>query len=191
MRHTRLLSIVLFRGFSAGALICLLGALSGRPAQADGLPADRVDELRQSLQENRFAGNLDARKKDLDRRVGALAPLLVLATKDREPQVREAAARALGRINADTEEAFTALGQMLRTGDVGARRAAAEAMVNIMRQISPAELKNRTAATPLELADRVIKAGKLLLPIAGRGIADRDVEVRRPCVGAIQQTALP
>src|SRR5207244_5977848 len=42
------------------------------PAEAAGQPRGGVDELRQSRQANRVAGILDARKKDLDRRVGAL-----------------------------------------------------------------------------------------------------------------------
>src|SRR5262249_41089153 len=62
----------------------------------------------------------------------SLAPILIRLCQDPEPAVRTAAARALGRINPEPGPTAEALRVLLAGDEVGPRRAAAEALCNLV-----------------------------------------------------------
>src|SRR5262249_54467263 len=62
----------------------------------------------------------------------SLTPLLVRLCRDREAAVRAAAARALGRVQPDPAVATAALKTILARDEVGPRRAAAEALSDLV-----------------------------------------------------------
>lgn len=127
-------------------------------------------------------------------RIAELAPDLVELTKDPDVLVREAAARALGKIGPDPKTAVPALARILKEDEAVPRRAAAEALGGMMRELSRSEKKYGIQTRRESLREEVITAGLAVLPVAGRAFGrtrtDPDPEVRRLSVEAIQQTAV-
>jgi HEAT repeat protein len=116
-------------------------------------------------------------------------PLLVKLTRDPSPAVRETAARALGKINPDVNEALPALKNMIEHDAVPQRRAAADAFLNLVREISKLALKGRTQtgveAAPSEVLDTCVG----VVPLAGVGLEDRDAMVRRLSLSTLAEAA--
>src|SRR5205809_4139648 len=115
-------------------------------------------------------------------RVPEFSPVLILAMKDQDSQVRRAAARSLGKINADSAAALTVLANSLEKPDVNTRRAAGEALSDMMSRYSPTELGGKGLFLRLYLQARGIDAAPRILPVAGRGLGDKDADVRRACI---------
>ena len=79
----------------------------------------------------------------------SMAPSLETLMKGNDPQVSQAAARALGKIYPDSKLAVPALEEMLRPGrPVEDRRAAAEALANLVSTIAKLEKKNLRQRQP-------------------------------------------
>jgi HEAT repeat protein len=112
------------------------------------------------------------------------APELIALTRSGDPAVAIAAMRTLGRINPDPKEAVPALERMLTAGSVGERRAAAEALLNMI-QVA-AEIVKKRQGDPANL----VRTGRAAVLAASRGVEDSDTTVRRFCLDAIQQAAL-
>jgi hypothetical protein len=160
----------------AQAAATLLGEMAGA-AQAVGVRVNRVQG-----------------------RLADLAPELARLTQSREepPAVRVAALLALGKIAPTAPEGLAAVERVLRSGAVAGRRAAAEALISLIRvptqatelNVNPVPVRPgapaespKVAPIPLDLSERVV-------PVAALGLEDPDPEVRRLCLEAVHQAAL-
>jgi HEAT repeat protein len=128
-----------------------------------------------------------------------LAPDLVkLLNRSKDPAVRAAAAEALGRINPDIvsaepgkpDEVVAALGKLLAKGGVTERRAAAAALLNLVR--GPTQLlKEKTATLGSEVWEgQAVACAKVVVPAIDPGLHDADVTVRRQSVQTLEEAAL-
>jgi HEAT repeat protein len=134
-----------------------------------------------------------------------LVPEIAKLTRDADTRVRTAAARALGKMNAGPTETWTyadkkatvkvvpsaavvALKPLLSSENVAERRAAAEALVGLVREAGQYTRGTtsgpRTETTQLEL----IATGTEIVPVAARALDDADPLVRRLAVEAIHQS---
>jgi HEAT repeat protein len=116
-------------------------------------------------------------------------PLLVKMTRDPSPAVREAAARALGKINPDIGEAVPALKTMLQKGSLAERRAAAESLGNMVREVGRLVKRGRTQTGVEAKSEEVLEAGEAAAPVAGLAIDDRDAGVRRLGLSSLGESA--
>jgi HEAT repeat protein len=149
-------------------------------------------------------------------------PLADLIGQGADPRVREAAIRALGRVNPDSKVAAPALERVLfgtPESSLADRRAAAEALANLIRGVAQSEKGTRadirsvrdalsrvrrdTTATPDDLKaaeDRLknlrdqrkalVQGTVLYVDEAGRALSDGDTEVRRLAMEAFQQAGI-
>lgn len=120
-----------------------------------------------------------------------LTPALVRATQAPDPEVRAAAARALGLISPDPEPAVAALDRILERDVPVVRRAAAEALLNLELVGFESERKGRSEKRPEELRKELRETGSRVVAAAGRVLArpDPDPVVRRLAAEAMQATA--
>jgi HEAT repeat protein len=128
-----------------------------------------------------------------------LAPDLVkLVQRSKDPVVRAAAARALGKINAPVlplgtgrrNEVVPTLGQLLATGDQDERRAAAAGLLGLIRGATQL-IRGKTATLGSEVpAGQAVAVAKVIVPAVGPGARDADVEVRRLAVQALLEAAV-
>ena len=116
-------------------------------------------------------------------------PLLVKLTRDPSPQVRLVAARALGKINPDVKEAVPALKAMLENGSLAERRAAAEGLASMMREINILQKKGRTQSGVDARPEEVLEVATAVTPVAGLGVDDQDVAVRNLSLATLQDAA--
>lgn len=104
--------------------------------------------------------------------------------------VRRAAAAALGQVEGDPEkELVAALEKMLATDTRAGRRAAAEALANMMRILAQPERKNEYLTKMGQLRKEVEKAGSNVVKVASKYLNDPDPEVSRLCTEAMLLTA--
>jgi HEAT repeat protein len=118
------------------------------------------------------------------------APDLVEIIKSGDlPSVKEAAARTLGQIFPDPEIAAPALREMLASPSVSERRAAASGLAGLMR--TAGQLASKTGGAAGFQADRgdIVQAIRDVVPLAGRGLTDPDLDVRRSSADAVLQAA--
>lgn len=107
----------------------------------------------------------------------------------KDSRVREAAARALGKINPDPDVAVPALGRVLAKDDLGQRRAAAAGLGNLVQNV--AQIAKGKSVTGVEASrPELVKAATAVIPAAARGVDDSDAEVRRLAVEAVQLAAI-
>jgi HEAT repeat protein len=146
----------------------------------------------------------------------SLAPVLIGLCQDREPSVRQAAARALGRINPEPPAATAALKALFEKGDAGTRRAAAEALCSLVELPTPYTVEptspgfgrttfGKKAAKKagdgwgmrsivmmrgrLTMRD-VVDAARDVVGSAAVGMGDPDPQVRGLCLEALRRTAV-
>lgn len=114
-----------------------------------------------------------------------LAAELAALLKDPDAAIREAAARALGKIVAEPKAATKALGELLINGDAGGRRAAAEGLAKIVIILLPiAQSKTSSPSVDIDRAEALLTT-ELVAQTAGLGLRDDDPAVRRHCLQAI------
>jgi HEAT repeat protein len=116
------------------------------------------------------------------------ADLAVLVRRG-QPRVRAAAAHSLGQIGVDLDVAVPALGELLQTNDPTLRRAAADGLAGLLRNV--AQPAPNTGTNPAPQLDRreVVAAGCAVLPVVNRGLTDWHTEVRRLCVNTVETAA--
>jgi HEAT repeat protein len=117
----------------------------------------------------------------------SLAPELARLTRDPQAAVRLAAARALGKINPEPQEALPALQRLLAEKDVGPRRAAAEALPELVATV--VDVQRKTQKEPGTLSEDVLKTTEEVAKVAARAAADADAVVRRAALNAIKLSA--
>lgn len=115
-------------------------------------------------------------------------PVAQLIRKDKTPAIREAAAQSLSQMGCDPKLAAPALGDLLGAPSVAERRAAAEALPEIIRILITPTSKATTTFTidPRE----GLEAAAAIVPVVRRGASDPDAQVRRNCLEAIYQAVL-
>ena len=79
------------------------------------------------------------RTSDVEDRLASFTPYLVKLTEARDPALRTAAVRALGTLGLRATDALKALEHTLKTDGVPQRRAAAEALINLIRLAAQSE----------------------------------------------------
>jgi HEAT repeat protein len=131
-----------------------------------------------------------ARFPDLRGYARQFTPLLAKLTRDESPAVRQAAAQALGKINPDVSVAVPTLKAMLETGTVEDRRAAADALGNMQREIANLATKGKTQTGVEATPQEVIEVGAAVVPVAGLGVEDRDVGVRRLSLATLEAAGM-
>jgi HEAT repeat protein len=113
---------------------------------------------------------------------------LLAAMKDMDAGVRAAAARALGKLNPPLKEASAALAEALAAEDAGLRQAAADGLLAFLSSMRD-QVKRGSQywdVTPAEMAE----VAAVLVPIAGKGTNDKDLQVRRTCLETIRLAAV-
>ncbi|HEV3081816.1 MAG TPA: HEAT repeat domain-containing protein [Gemmataceae bacterium] len=127
-------------------------------------------------------------KKGIGRDFGP--DLAELMKEGHPPAVRAAAARALGQIFPEPKLAGKALGDLLASGDVQERRAAAEGLLGLVRVanqlVTSSEAAGRVFLSKTAKGAQMDRtelgvAGKAALSVAGKGLFDPDPGVRRLC----------
>jgi HEAT repeat protein len=114
-----------------------------------------------------------------------LAPLVT----NEDARVRQAAARALGQITADPAIAAAALGGLLASRDASDRIAAAQGLAGALQVASELGLRSRTTNAVEFTKAELVQTAKLLVPVAARGVAADQIEVRRLCLEAVGYAA--
>jgi HEAT repeat protein len=131
---------------------------------------------------------IDVRALNADDQRGfarSLTPYLIRLMKDRNPDVRAAAARALGQVFPDPAVAGPALKAMLQSDGVEQRRAAAAGLVSMVQKVSDLENTGR-GQTGIQAGRKdVLDADTAVMEAAGPGLADRDTETRALAVDAV------
>jgi HEAT repeat protein len=145
--------------------------IRGVPRGLDKEAAEQVEKAAGQI----FGSTVGLRGLD-----GEVADLVMHA---KSPLIREAAARTLGLIYANAATAAAALSELLRTGTVRERRAAAGALASMTRMQSEVAAKGSKSPLP-DLPDELVRSdtvalGRALLPVLAQGLEDADVGVRR------------
>jgi HEAT repeat protein len=120
---------------------------------------------------------------------GALAPEVAdLVKNGATPRLRERAARALGLIFPDPTVALPPLLDLLASANLSERRAAANALVDLLRVANQLSSSSGGVATERVPRSYIVQLGTAILPAASVGLTNLDVQVRRLAAEAIEQT---
>jgi HEAT repeat protein len=130
----------------------------------------------------------DIRALDPAEKVGfarSLTPQLIQLTRDPSPEVRVAAASALGKIFPDPRAAAAAFRTTLQKDGVEQRRAAARGLEQLIQVVSALQKTGRAQLHVEAYPKDVIDAGTVVMDLAGLGLADRDEQVRLRTLDAV------
>jgi len=122
--------------------------------------------------------------------------LAAVMRTDPNPTVRCYAARAIGRINPPPQLAADALDFLLSRGSAAERRAAVDGLSNMLQTMLTLNKGGKSNTGGIELSSgEMADVDRVVLPVAGHGLTDPDVGVRRTAtdtirLGAILLTAL-
>src|SRR5262249_28966386 len=144
--------------------------------------------------------NPGVRNPLLDEMLQGLTEPLIAMIHTRDPSLRIAAIRALGKIQPKLKEAAAELQRLLQEPNADIRRAAAEAVNNLIQSAA----KSQGSSESLEAGDKrsldilklgtprllVLDAALAAVPLAGQALQDPDAEVRRNALLAIQGAAV-
>jgi HEAT repeat protein len=126
--------------------------------------------------------HVTGRRRDL---VCAFTPDLIRLLQHAELAVVKAAARALGNVRPDPQQAVLALKELLSAEDARRRAAAAEGLRLLMHSAADAAIQGRATLRADALRAEAGLVGSLVVPVAARGLADEGVEVRRAAIAAM------
>ena len=115
----------------------------------------------------------------------ALTPELIHLTKDSNPAVRAAAARALGRVFPDPAEAAPAIVAVLKKGSPLERESAAQGLVNLIQVVYALHRTGRAQIGVEPNKKDVIDAARWVVKEAPAGLADSNPRVRTLTLDAI------
>jgi HEAT repeat protein len=118
-----------------------------------------------------------------------LTPYLVALSKSQDSQVRQAAGRALGNINPDPASAISALSALLKSPVVEDRRAASEALGELVRNVAQLHKKGSVQTGVDALPPDIMEASARVVGPGGECSKDSDAVVRRNGMEAIYQAA--
>jgi HEAT repeat protein len=127
--------------------------------------------------------------KDFTGFTRSLTPQLVTLTHDKDGAVRAAAARALGKINADPKVAVAALKEMLESDGTPQRRAASEGLLDLVRTMGQLQRKGKQQTGVMANDSDVLAAAREVTANIGPGLSDKDTQVRRNSLEALHQAA--
>jgi HEAT repeat protein len=116
-----------------------------------------------------------------------LAPELVELTKNKDAKIRQEAARCLGKVVPDPKIAVPALRAMLVSGPAPERRAAAEALNDLVRGAS--EVITYTGWQQPSDVSGFVQTASAVMPVAGSVLEDTDNQVRKSAVTALISAA--
>jgi HEAT repeat protein len=119
----------------------------------------------------------------------SLTKQVVELTKDPDQDVQQEALRALGNINPLPKDAFNVLKSSLEHDQLGSRRQAASALGQLVRVVGFLQKRGRTAAGIESTRPEVIEVAQAAAAGASYGLADKDAQVRRFCLEAIDESA--
>jgi HEAT repeat protein len=102
------------------------------------------------------------------------------------PKVQGPAARTLGLIDPEVSVALPALSQLLQAKDPALRCASSEGLFEMLQNAAGTAAREVQAAGSRKAA---VQTSCSILPVAGKGLADWHVEVRRRCVGTVGAAA--
>src|SRR5207244_5367216 len=109
---------------------------------------------------------------------------LVKLLKDKNPEVVESAAWALGRINADPRVAASALRQVIQSGRDSEKQAAAASLVSMIQSVERLAKPMSNLGVKATAGDR-LRVAESVVTAARPGLADTNSTVRRLCVEVI------
>jgi HEAT repeat protein len=110
----------------------------------------------------------------------ALTADLIELTKNKDQAAREQAARCLGKVFPDPKVAIPPLEAMLMSASMPERRAAAQALEDLVRGASWQEQTDR---------GRLLRMASAVVPVAGSALGDRDGDVRKSAAASLASTA--
>jgi HEAT repeat protein len=119
---------------------------------------------------------------------GALAPELADLVKNGDtPRIREHAARALGLTFPDPGVALPPLLDLLASPNFSERRAAANALVDLLRVTNQLSSTGSVVAAERVPRGYIVQLGTAILPVASVGLTNLDAQVRRLAAEALEQ----
>jgi HEAT repeat protein len=148
--------------------------------------------------------NTRAGAPELRARLRTMTPEVRVIIDDPSAKVRIAAANGLGAVEGDPTRIVPMLQKLLGDGDVAVRRAAAEALANIIFLVAQAaadplasrpDIDSRDVPVPgaedraRSFTERSLRAIIEVVPVVAGGLSDEDVIVRRLCAIASRRSA--
>jgi HEAT repeat protein len=157
-----------------------------RAALAQQAPATQVtvcDMLADLGVRTRGVGTQHALARDF-------GPDLAQLVAQGDPRLREAAARALAKIDADPALAVPALAGLLGAEDPRLRVAAAEGLSDLIKTAADLAANTHSASGVTINRRQLVETGTAVVPAAALGLGDPAALVRRSCLEVIGRTAL-
>jgi hypothetical protein len=157
-----------------------LEGVAARGAQAHRVAvATMIGEMGVSV---RGTGGLE----DVGGYARTLVPTLVKLSQDADPAVRVAALAAIGKVNPPPAPAAEAIKRRIQKDDAPQRRAATDALINLVRTVAQLQKSQSGGGIKVETGD-VIVAAQEVVPVAALALNDPDVYVRRFAQEALLQ----
>jgi hypothetical protein len=118
-----------------------------------------------------------------------LAQDLLSLIESGEPAVGEAAVRALGRVHPDPDRAVAALEHYAESKPGARKLAALTALADLVRGAALAIADKHSRERTPQARRELVQTAAVVVPVAGRWIADPDPAVRRQCLTVLRETA--
>jgi HEAT repeat protein len=157
---------------------------SGDPSRCEAA-AELISETASSTR----APGSGVKANFLRERLAKLAPELARLAEAPDSKVKQFAARGLGNVQGDPKLTIHTLEGLMKSGDPATRRAAADALGNVVQVVSKQErLVQGGSVGRSELRKEFLTTGSFVVPASEVGLAsNQPVEVRRLSADALQQ----